>query len=135
MKILSGMFCSGAGERFHFNISPFLLLCTEHGGMALKGGPPMGSISSFIPQGRGSLDPTEEQPAGGHVGLPAPFPTLVFQPSRAASCSLGFQPKWVGGAWQVLASQAHSRLTDSRVFERNGDELLQVDQTNYFQWP
>lgn len=40
-KIPWGMFCTGAGERLHFNISSFLLLCTEHGGMFLKGGTPI----------------------------------------------------------------------------------------------
>lgn len=39
-------------------------------------------------QRRGSLDPKEEQPAGGHLGLLPPFLTLVSQPSRAAGCLL-----------------------------------------------
>lgn len=49
---------------------------------------------------RGSLDPAEEQPVGGHVGLPAPFPTLVFHPSRVAGCLLRVSAKI--GWWSMV---------------------------------
>lgn len=129
MKILPGMFCSGAGERLPFNISPYLLLFTEHEGLSLKD-PPMGSISSVIPWGRGEaawiLKRNSLQVAmwGCWLSSPPWCPTLWGQ----LAAFLEFQPKLVGEQ-QVLAIPAHPRMIDSS-FQRTSDELLWVDQTN-----
>lgn len=79
-------------------------------------------------QRRGSLDPKRSSLQVAMWGYWPPSPPCCPTLWGQLAAFVEFQPKLVGGAWQVLAIQAHSSLT--AVFERKGDELLWVDQTN-----
>lgn len=86
---------------------------------SLKGGHPMGSISSFIPWGRGEAAwiPKRSSLQVAMWGCWSPSAPCCPTLWRQLAAFLEFQPKLVGGAWQVLAIQAHSSLTDSSLWE------------------